>query len=768
VPYRPPYRLAAAIALVVLAGYLITLAPTVTFWDAGEFIAAARTLGIPHPPGTPLYVLVAHLWGALWPWGEYAARLNLLSAALSAVGVGCLALVVHRTIAGDGLDRPGRRWLAAGSAAAAALIAGFTFTAWQNSNETEVYAVATCTIAAMAWLVLRWRDQRESDHGPRLLLLLVYLGGLSVGNHLLALLAGPAVVAFLCLTLRQAPAASRETRRAEWAQLAVVAGVWALLVAGGLGATTLALAGAIGYLLALGLALRARIPGFALLALALALIGVSSYLFLYLRAAQHPIINEAQPDSWAALLGVIRRAEYPVRTPFDDPTVLHGSGNPGRGLLMLGLQLLNYLQYFDWQWANGVSRSLHLAGLEIPVRSLVTGLFTALGVGGAMVIRRADRAVHWLLLTLFLTTGLALMVYMNFKPGFSLAYDLYPNAGDHEVRERDYFFVVSYLVWGLWSGVGLARLTHRLLSRSRAGLTAAATGLGLMALVPFAANFSAASRRHGADATLAADFAYDLLNSMPPYGVLFTYGDNDTFPLWWAQEVAGIRRDVTVVCLALAETDWYRRQLNSRPRAFDSSNAPAIWHPVRATVPDGPTLDLSEAENSAIQSTILPRDLVIPVGPLRAQLRRGTLLSGSDFVVLRILQDNIGRRPVGWAITTGRQFYGLDRYVVQQGLISRLRTEAADSADPTLDFHRLLGLPLDVPLTERLAFETYRYGRLLDPAVEVNRLEPTSAGMAGNLSLPFTQLAYAYRQRGQSAQAAQAVERAQQLAPPVR
>ena len=98
----------------------------------------------------------------------------------------------------------------------------------------------------------------------------------------------------------------------------------------------------------------------------------------------------------------------------------------------------------------------------------------------------------------------------------------------------------------------------------------------LVALLPATANFTAASRRHGADARLAGDFAYDLLNSVPPYGILFTYGDNDTFPLWWAQEVEGIRRDVTVVCLALAKTDWYTRQLRDNPvPAFDEATAPA-------------------------------------------------------------------------------------------------------------------------------------------------------------------------------------------------
>ena len=85
---RPPYRAALAVGAAVLAVYVLTLAPTVTFWDAGEFIAAARTLGIPHPPGTPLFVLIAHAWGMLVPIGEWAYRTNLLSALLQRVGGG--------------------------------------------------------------------------------------------------------------------------------------------------------------------------------------------------------------------------------------------------------------------------------------------------------------------------------------------------------------------------------------------------------------------------------------------------------------------------------------------------------------------------------------------------------------------------------------------------------------------------------------------------------------------------------------------------------
>lgn len=768
VPARPPYGVAALAALLVLAGYVITLAPTVTFWDAGEFIAAARILGIPHPPGTPLYVMMAHVWGSLVPVGEYALRLNLLSAVLSALGASCFFLVAHESLTAwtRELEAPRARLLALGGAFAAVLVAGFTFTVWQNSNETEVYAVATFTIAAICWLVLRWRAARGTPRASHLLLLILYLAGVSIGNHLLALLVGPAVVAFLAATLHAEPAPDLEERRVEWAQLAVVAGTWALLIGGGLGSTTLLALGGLAYLAAAAAAVGAKTPRFAAAALGIAAVGISSYLFLYIRSGQHPVINEAQPDNWQALLEVIRRAQYPVRTPFDDPTVVHGPENPGRSLPLFGLQLLNYLQYFDWQWANGIRQTIRPGAAQLPVRSLATVLFLGLGLRGLRLLRRSDRPAFWLLLTLFLTTGLGLVLYMNFKPGYSIGFDRYPNPSDHEVRERDYFFIVSFAVWGLWAGMGLAGLVRTALERGRRAPRWAAAGLGALALIPFLGNFTAASRRHGPDATLAADFAYNLLNSVPPHGILFTYGDNDTFPLWWAQEVQGIRRDVTVVCLALAETDWYKRQLRDNPpRPFDPATAPAIWRDSAAVLPSGPVHSLRDADILAAQPTMLAEDVTVPIGPIRTVLPRRTVLTGADFVVLRILQENLGRRPIAWSLTTGRDFLGLDRYLVQQGLVFRLASAVPDTADRNLDFHRVLGAPLDVATTSRLAFETYRYAGLLAPGVSAQDLEPTAAGVAGNLSLPLAQLAYAYQARNDAARALQAAEWAGQLSP---
>jgi transmembrane protein TMEM260 (protein O-mannosyltransferase) len=754
---RPPYPAAIGVTALVLLGYLLTLAPTVTFWDAGELIAAAKTLGIPHPPGTPLFVMIAHVWAMLIPLGEYAFRTNLLSALLSASGAGFFFLVAYESIRAMTADLEGEtaRILRLGGATASALLGAFTFTNWQNSNETEVYAVATFTIAAMSWLALAWRRYRGTDRAPRVLLLIVYLAGISLGNHLLALLAGPAVVMFMVTTLRGSPAADPAQRRAEWSQAAVLAGIWALLIGTGLGSTGLIVLGGLCFLGAGLYAFLGGVGTFALLTLFIAAIGITPYLYLYLRSAQHPPINEAAPATFDALLAVIRRAQYPPRTPLDDPTVAHGPDNPGRTLSLLWIQFCDYVVYFVWQWAKS---------LGIWIQAAVAVVFATLGISGSLAQRRADRSAWWLLAALFLVTGPGLVIYMNFKPGFGRWFDSYPVTAAHEVRERDYFFVVSFIVWGIWAGMGLVVLARALLKRSGVVRRLAPAAL-LLALLPVAFNWTAASRRHGPDARLAADWAYDLLNTVAPYGVLFTYGDNDTFPLWWGQEVAGIRQDVTVVCLALANTDWYMRQLRDAPvRLVDRKTLPPIWQGAVRPPPDRPLHGMTDSMvATAMSGYVVPEDQRISLGPISRTLKAGSYLLPNDILSLSVVQQNVGRRPIVWAITTGREFAGLENYVVQQALGFVLRTSPPDTASPAIDTRKLAGAPLDIPTTERLLWETYRYAGLLDG--DVTRLESTSASIASTLSLPYTQLSYAYSARGQHDKLMRALERAMQLTP---
>ncbi|HEX6643394.1 MAG TPA: DUF2723 domain-containing protein, partial [Gemmatimonadales bacterium] len=711
---------------------------------------------------TPLFVIITHVWAAIVPFGEYAWRTNLLSAVLSAGAAGFFFLVAHeslRVLAAD-LDAASGRLVRVGGAAAAAFLGAFTFTNWQNSNETEVYGIATFTIAAICWLCHVWRARRGDPTAPRILLLIVYLGGISMGNHLLALLVGPAVVMFIWATLRYGPSADPVERRKEWAQLAVVAGVWALLIGTGLGSTTLTLVGLFCFLAAAAFAGISGSLGFAVATLFIAAIGITPYLYLFIRAAQDPILNEADPSTFEALLAVIRRAQYPPRTPFDDPTELSGAGNPGRTLSLISLQLQNYILYFHWQWGRILSSNR--------LGIVVTLIYFALGFRGSAAQRRGDRPAWWLLLTLFLVTGLGLVAYMNFKPGFSQGYELYPDFEDHEVRERDYFFVVSFVVWGVWAGIGLADLVRRAIASRRVPQPAAALLLA-GALIPLGLNWNAASRRHGPDAHLAADFAYDLLNTTPPYGILFTYGDNDTFPLWWAQEVEGIRRDVTIVCLALANTDWYIRQLRDNPiRELDPAALPPIWRDSSVAKPDWPVHTMTDEQieasfSGAAISQLWQNGASVEFPGFTRTYGPGEIGQPRDIVAIRVIQQNLGRRPIVWSVTAGRSFGGLADRVVQQGLGYAILPTPPDTTQPGIVGSAFGSLPIDVDRTARLVWDTYRYAGLLEG--EPEPLDPTSESMARTLGYPFTVLAFAYDAVGNREGMLRSLERAARLNP---
>ncbi len=759
-PDRPAYRSAAVVGLVVLAGYLATLAPSVTFWDAGEFIAAAKVLGIPHPPGTPLFVLISHVWATLVPIGAFAFRTNLLSATLSAAGAAFWFLIAHAILGNFAREAPPalRTVMRTGGASAGALIAAFSFTNWQNSNETEVYAAATFLVAVMSWLALQWRGSRGSVRAVRYLLLIAYLGGLSISNHLMSLLVGPPIVIFLIAELRLAPASSVSERRAEWAHVGLVAGLWVLLIGAGLGNSSLALFGSVGFLLAIGWAGRTGRLWFAAGVLGLAVLGLTPYLYVYLRSAQHPILNEGGGETWVTLLAIVRRAQYQFRTPLDDPTVLHGSGNPGRTLSLFALQLQSFVLYFDWQWA----KSLHVPVLGLSVRAITTLLFASLGLRGAFAHVRSDRASFWLLFSLFLIMSLGLVIYMNFKPGYSLGWERYPNGADHEVRDRDYFFVVSFVVWSLWVGMGLSTAVRGLVERLRGGVRVLAVGLFAVGLFPFALNFRAADRRRIPDVNLPADFAYDLLNSVPPYGILFTFGDNDTFPLWWAQEVGGIRRDVTVICQSLAETDWTMRQIRDNPvRTFDEASAPERWRGRHPVLPSWPIHSMSDREIAASGPRITARPTALIYGKYSVTLPAGTTLYAKDILAIRVIQQNFGRRPIAWALPASGNYYGLQQLALQQGLVVMLDSLPTDRPQQGRDPRGGVGVPLDVEATEGLVDGVYRYGALAVGDRPV--LESTSAGIAATLAIPLTQLGLSLGNSGNLQRAVRYLERAVRL-----
>ena len=688
---RPPYLLAGLVAVGALVLYVSTLAPTTQFWDTSEYIAAAYVLGIPHPPGNPLFVLIAHTWGLLPLAAGYAMRINLLAGVTSAIAAGCWFLVSERWMRAWVPARLPRRL----AAVAGALVAATAFTVWNQSVVNEkVYTLSLLSIALVLWLIVRWDDQPAGEGHDHHLLMIVFLLALTSTNHMMGVLVGPAVVVLLFPPLKDQRPADEAERRVEWSQWFVFCSVYALIVASGLeNAGPLKLA-AVLFLGALAYAfVQARNWDFAVAVLLVAIVGVSVYLFLPIRAAHFPPINEGEPTTRQALWDVLTRQQY------GKPPVWERQAT-------LWAQLGMWFQYFSWQWGRDFSGAIQ-NGLAV--------LFGALGLLGAGRHWLADRRRAIAMTALVATFTLLLIFYLNFKYGYSWQPD---KQIPREVRERDYFFIASFALWGVWVGMGLATLMEwlseglELRVPDGARRWTLATPVLVLALIPLWGNHLTAPRK---GETLARDFAFDLLQSVEPYGVLVTAGDNDTFPLWYAQEVEQVRQDVTVVNLSLANTDWYVRQLQRRPLAtFDSTQAPAIYRGRSWPKPTGKLLSFSD---TYVRDSLQPvywlgeHKTYANLGGVTVTLDPQQLgrqyLERADVIVLQAIRDQIGKRPIYYSRTVGpyADQFGLTGYLEGQGFARKLRQQPLAATD-SIKLLPVFGF-VNLPRTEALAFGVY-------------------------------------------------------------
>ncbi len=717
--YEPPYLAAGIATLAVFALYAITLSRTTWFWDTSEYIATAHIMGIPHPPGNPLFVVLARAWELLLaPTGlSVAIRINLFSAVMSALAHGLWFLVAHRILSYFSTERVFRLV----GAGVATLIAATAFTVWNQSNVNEkVYTVSLFTIALLSWLAFLWRDNLGEGKDDNLILLMVFILALSVGNHLMAFLAAPALILFIFIV---------EPRTLlNWR---IYAG-----------------------------------------AIVVGVLGLSIHLFLPLRAQLGPIINEADPSTWTALLESLGRKQY------DKPSMMLNpiDRQSPRDISLFLAQIGNYLYYFDWQWARSVAGVKTVFGGMRPVFTLA---FALLGLYGARAHYLRDRTSWAYVTTLFVTLSLGLVFYLNFKYGYSWPIDGQIPMEWREVRERDYFFIVSFSLWGVWTGIGLAALWQQLAERIASGQSARPRALALtapvlaVALIPLVFNWGWADRSRDYS---ARDWAYNLLQSVEPYGVLFTNGDNDTFPLWYLQEVEGIRRDVTVMVMSYLNTPWYVKQIRQLTtpcpegvsaedddtriicqRAFLPDLAPAFYSAADTTSPDrgGTPLDLAvrpmgqaptrsiipitEAEIDELMATfsaspgsfVIREPMQLTADKLEFTVPPNQLLSPADVFLLQIVQTAIADRPVYFASTTqAYESVGLTPYLIRQGLALKLSNGPVE-VNPEAGIHRVpaefaayFGNHVDLPRTDALLWDVFlhrggipdRWGQWVDVA----------------------------------------------------
>ena len=498
--------------MILFAAYVATLAPGLTLWDAGEFIAAVHTFGIPHQPGTPLYITLARAWSLALPFAGTALATNLFSAACTAAAGGALAVLLARVTRSRAM------------ALAGALCAGGMFTVWSSATETEVYA----SVLLLVMLMLLAAERAGRTGQARWRIATAYALALAVPLHLSALVAAPAAVVLVT---------ERENGERDWLAGARLAAV--LLAAAGIGLanTGVAVCGACALAIVV-LADGRRTETFA--TLGCALLAISALAVLVVRARFDPLINEGAPAHLRALWEVIGRRQFGVAGMWPRQAPVWA-------------QVANWFEYADWQVALGLSNDVAPSWWRTPI----TIVFAALGVFGS-ARHRALHARSWrALLVLFVCASAGLIVYLNFKAGASFGWSVLPASLPHEVRDRDYFFVLGFWVWGAWAGIGAVALAERL------GAHWIPIGV-LAAALPLVLNAPAANRRAFPERAIALAVARDLLASAPPNAVLVTGGDNDTFPAWYAQAVEGLRPDVTVVVAPLLAAQWYRAELARR------------------------------------------------------------------------------------------------------------------------------------------------------------------------------------------------------------
>jgi hypothetical protein len=701
----PPYRAAAVVALAVLALYVATLAPTTAMWDASEYIAVARILGLPHPPGNPLFVLLAHVAGLLPIPVAYAVRINLLAAAASAASAGLWFLCAHRALRSI-VPAP---WPRLAAAAAGTLAGATAFTVWNQSVVNEkVYTVSLLGLALTSWLVLRWLDAQDAAdgasadarraaaaRGDRLLLLTVWIAGLGYAVHPAGFLAGPAVA--LAVVMRRPATLFRGPL---------------LLAAGGL------------------------------LAGALTLFAVEP-----IRSAHLPAINEGMPtacedgrprvdctlsaETWRRLSANVRREQY-------------GGHAVATRKAPLVAQFQMWWLYFEWQWLRDAD------GRRPAAQRLLALAFLGVALYGLVALRR-DRRVWWYLAPLAITLTVALVYYLNFEYGYSQAPELGASV-EREVRDRDYFFIWTFSAWGVLVALGLGALWRRaadaLTTRGAAPRRAWALAAPLLALalVPALGNARDASRR---GETFTREWARDLLASVEPYGVLVTGGDNDSFPLWYAQQVEGYRRDVTVALTPYLGLPWYARQLLKQPPAeYDVARGPAVYAAGSWRRPTVPLWQLTPDEADAMPDYIqlaepqrfthLGIDVTLPPG----------FLTRDQLLVLRAIKDTFPERPVYFSNAVVPSSLGLTPYLKQQGLAYRLEPRAVVEDAGLVPVG---GIHVDLPRTRLLWEQSYGGARAL--VREGEWVDRASISIPATYAVTGQQLAAALVARGDTATA---------------
>jgi hypothetical protein len=904
------------IFLVAAVVYLLTLEPTASFWDCPEFITTAYRIEVGHPPGAPLFMMLGHLFTLFAGSPQkvaYAA--NVLSALASAFTILFLFWTIthlaKRLIAGKDAQLSLPQMIAVlGAGAIGALAYTFSDTFWFSAVEAEVYATSSLFTAFVFWAILKWENESDQPYSMRWLLLICYIIGLSIGIHLLNLLAIPAIV--LVYYFKKYPTTPKGIIISLLISFAFVAAIMFILIPGIvivaqwfelLFVNTFGLpydSGAIFYVAALAAAIiwgirytirkKYVLANTILLAFTVIVIGYSSYGLIMIRSHANPPMDQNNPDNVFSLLSYLNREQYGSRPLFhgqyyNAPVVDYKKGGPeyvqkdGKYVISdyrqspvydsqfttifprmyssspehikeyekwanvkgTRIQVTNregqpetlvkptfienlkfffnyqvnwmYWRYFLWNfsgrqndmqgngdiingnWITGFNflDSIRLDDQSHLPSSLANNwgknkyymLPLILGLLGLFFqYNSGDRGKKdfWVVLTLFFMTGIAIVIYLNQEP-------LQP-------RERDYAYAGSFYAFAIWIGLGVLTVWDLFRKFSPAKIAAiSATALSLLAVPVLMASQNWDDHDRSGRYT-CRDFGKDYLETCAPNAIIFTNGDNDTFPLWYAQEVEGIRPDVRVCNLSYLQTDWYIDQM--KRKAYSSDPLPIdfkrdqyvqgtrdiayildqIKRPVslREAVDfvksDDPNTKLTQYDNAAYfpskqlfypvnvqeikdNKVVSPKDESKILNQIDISLS-GSYISKDELMILDMIASNHWKRPIYWAITVGRDKYlNLQDYFQAEGFAYRfvpLKTTSGEmqtgSVRTDLMYDNLMN--------------KFSWGNMNNPKVY---LDENNVRMLMNVRNSFVRLADGLVLEGKKDSAAKVLDRCNELIP---
>ncbi len=687
--------------------YLYTVAPTLSFWDCGEFIASSYTLAVPHPPGTPFYVVLGRVWlmiiglfASILPVSkEVAWHMNLIAITFSLLNAFLfyrMLLKIFKLWSRDE-DRLTQILVAFGST----LMVGFFYTVWENAIETEVYAAASTVFLLVNYLTLLWYEGVKNGQ-PRhsYLLLSSYLIFLSSGIHLTPFLIFIPTYLFIFIIER------RYLR--DW--LIILSGLFQLIFfllififpenLYKLGLILLGIICLAGIVLPLNNPRKYANWLFFWATIVLVIVGISTELYLPIRSksltelyknrvAQErylkgeniaPRINECEPgESFKAFDDALHRRQYGPQYMLPRKTQEKTGYSVIEGYFW---QVALFIRYLSWQIApESVNRFL---------RGILLTIFYGAGIWGIWELFRREKKLFIFLMFIMFMLSFAMIGYLNLK--FSPS-DSNPKHQEREVRERDYFFHTTDIYWGLLVGMGFyafATWAKKESKNNRFAKIGAPAGIIVFGIIPFFTNLHL-NNRYGN--FIPKDYGINMLISCDKDGVIFTNGDNDTFPLWFAQEVLGVRRDVIVANLSLINTDWYIRHLK-------------YW---------GVPISFSEWVIKRLTPQMTPDRRIIYVKDIMIRhiiaTNAGIELKQNDYFIplkdfaQKYLKGYKGKRPIYFASTVSPENYsGLDPYLLLEGLVYRV---TGDSMETPYN--------VDIEKTRDMFYNRFRYRGVFAP-----------------------------------------------------